>query len=172
MPLSGSAIPPPLQAAPYVVVSRTNEDLSHLKILAICHWVAGGLTGFFSCFAIVYIVMGILMLNGVFSMAPPAPTTRPSPANTLEADRVFGTFMVVFGSLFFIAGITLASLTVYSGFCIKNRKRRTFSIVIAGINCLHMPLGTLLGVFTIIVLVRDSVKALYQTDAVSRLGGA
>jgi hypothetical protein len=31
----------------------------------------------------------------------------------------------------------------------------------AGVECLFMPVGTVLGVFTIIVLVRDSVKELF-----------
>ena len=31
----------------------------------------------------------------------------------------------------------------------------------AGIECIFMPVGTVLGVFTIIVLVRNSVKALF-----------
>jgi hypothetical protein len=35
-------------------------------------------------------------------------------------------------------------------------------MVVAGINCLHIPLGIVLGVFTIIILVRDSVRELYE----------
>ena len=34
--------------------------------------------------------------------------------------------------------------------------------MVAGLNCLHMPLGTLLGVFTFIVLARPSVQALFE----------
>jgi hypothetical protein len=37
-----------------------------------------------------------------------------------------------------------------------------FAGVVAGINCLHIPLGTVLGVFTIVVLIRDSVRELYS----------
>jgi hypothetical protein len=36
-----------------------------------------------------------------------------------------------------------------------------FSLVIAGVNCASFPLGTLLGVFTFIVLLRASVRSLY-----------
>jgi hypothetical protein len=35
-------------------------------------------------------------------------------------------------------------------------------MVIAALLCMFMPFGTVLGVFTIIVLVRDSVKALFN----------
>jgi hypothetical protein len=33
---------------------------------------------------------------------------------------------------------------------------------VAGLNCIQIPLGTALGVFTIMVLTRDSVEAVYQ----------
>ena len=35
-------------------------------------------------------------------------------------------------------------------------------MVIAAINCLHIPIGTMLGIFTFIVLGRDSVRKLYD----------
>jgi hypothetical protein len=36
-----------------------------------------------------------------------------------------------------------------------------FSLVIAGVQCMFAPFGTALGVFTIIVLTRDSVRRQY-----------
>ena len=48
-----------------------------------------------------------------------------------------------------------------SGMFLRARRHRTFSMVIAAINCLHIPLGTLLGVFTLIVLGRESVRRMY-----------
>ena len=35
-------------------------------------------------------------------------------------------------------------------------------MVVAGVACTFAPLGTALGVFTIIVLMRDSVKELFE----------
>jgi len=45
---------------------------------------------------------------------------------------------------------------------IKARRHRAFSLVVSGFNCLHMPLGTVLGVFTFIVLGRESVREIYE----------
>jgi hypothetical protein len=45
------------------------------------------------------------------------------------------------------------------------RKRRKFYIVIAAICCAVFPLGTPLGVFTILVLSRPEVKAMFQQQA-------
>jgi uncharacterized membrane protein HdeD (DUF308 family) len=63
------------------------------------------------------------------------------------------------GAVWFVAS---GILNLISGLCLRSRKGRTFSLVVAGINCLHIPLGTVLGVFTIIVLIRDSVRELYE----------
>jgi hypothetical protein len=41
------------------------------------------------------------------------------------------------------------------------RRYRMFSMLIAGLNCLQVPLGTVLGVFTLLVLSRESVQELY-----------
>jgi len=35
-------------------------------------------------------------------------------------------------------------------------------MIVAGLNCLHIPLGTLLGVFTLVVLSRGSVATMYE----------
>jgi hypothetical protein len=48
---------------------------------------------------------------------------------------------------------------------LRERKNRTFSFVVACVNCIHVPLGTVLGVFTIVVLSRESVKRLYEGTA-------
>jgi hypothetical protein len=39
-----------------------------------------------------------------------------------------------------------------------------FCLVMAGIQCIFMPFGTVLGVFTIIVLMRNSVKEAFTAN--------
>jgi hypothetical protein len=45
---------------------------------------------------------------------------------------------------------------------LRAKKSRLFTIGVAIVNCFWFPLGTALGVFTIIVLARESVQALYR----------
>lgn len=45
---------------------------------------------------------------------------------------------------------------------IRAKRNRTFSIIVSGFNYLDIPIGTLLGVFTIVVLIRKSVQELYD----------
>ena len=52
-----------------------------------------------------------------------------------------------------------AAVNLYSGLFLRKQTHRTFSLVVAGLDCLLIPWGTVLGVFTIVVLTRDSVIA-------------
>jgi hypothetical protein len=65
------------------------------------------------------------------------------------------------GSIFVLAAWTISICTILSGRRIAQRRWQTFSIVMAAINCMIMPFGTVLGIFTIIALTRPEVKAMY-----------
>jgi hypothetical protein len=67
---------------------------------------------------------------------------------------------------------TLAIALLVAGRSLANRKRYTFCLVVAGVECIFVPLGTTLGVFTLIVLLRDSVKRLFETRDESMEPGA
>jgi hypothetical protein len=71
---------------------------------------------------------------------------------------VFKWFYVLMGVWFVMSAV----LNLISGAALLKRKWRMFSIVVAALNCLHMPMGTVLGAFTIIVLLRDSVREVYE----------
>jgi hypothetical protein len=128
-------------------------DADHLKLLSLFHFVGAGLA-----------LLGILFLLAHFAMFHAFLSNpkmwqdqklMPPPA---EFFAMFKWFYLVFGAWFFASG----ALNVISGFCLRARKHRTFSLIVAGINCVHIPLGTVLGVFTIVVLIRDSVRELYD----------
>lgn len=61
-----------------------------------------------------------------------------------------------------LLGWTTGALVIVSGRSIKRRRRRVFSLIVAGLSCLFFPFGTALGVFTFIVLLRPSVERLYR----------
>lgn len=60
------------------------------------------------------------------------------------------------------AGWTLAALLAWAGRCLDRRMHYTFCFVMACVACLFQPFGIVPGVFTIIVLVRPSVKTLFE----------
>jgi uncharacterized membrane protein HdeD (DUF308 family) len=73
-------------------------------------------------------------------------------------------FYLFFAFWFVASGVA----NLLSGIFLRARKHRMFSLVVGAFNCIYLPLGTVLGVFTIIVLMRDSVRALYEERAGAR----
>jgi hypothetical protein len=67
------------------------------------------------------------------------------------------------GAVFFVAGIVMAICILITGQCLSRRKGYSFALVMACIECLFVPFGTILGVFTIVALSRESVKALFPS---------
>jgi hypothetical protein len=125
-----------------------NKDLEHLKLLWIFHYVDAGMTAVISCIPFLHFFMGLALATGAL------PDTDP------EAKPIGLAIMVIAG-LFILAGWMLAALIAFAGRSLQTRKRYTYCLVVAGINCIFIPVGTVLGVFTIIVLTRESVKRLF-----------
>ena len=72
-----------------------------------------------------------------------------------------GWFFVAFSGAFILAGWAFAICLFLAGRYLAQQRHYTFCLVMAGVACMFMPFGTVLGVFTIIVLVRESVKELF-----------
>jgi hypothetical protein len=51
-----------------------------------------------------------------------------------------------------------------AGRFLARRKHHLFCLVVAGVECLFFPFGTVLGVFTIIVLMRPSVQQAFEAN--------
>jgi len=66
----------------------------------------------------------------------------------------------------------LAVLMIIAGRFLAKRRHHTFCIVVAAIACLFMPFGTILGVFTLVVLMRDSVRLQFDAIAAPAVPGA
>ena len=76
-------------------------------------------------------------------------------------DQVMGLMKYMYLLMGFIGSLfTVSCLT--TGFCFLNKKHHTLAIVGAGISCLSIPLGTALGVWAIMVLFDENVKAEFK----------
>lgn len=126
------------------------QDQEHLQLLAIFHYIVGGLAGLFSFFPLLYGAFGLLILH-----APTHPQHGEPPPPFL------GWLFIGFGFFFFVLGLIFAACVVLSGRFIAHRAHYWFAFVLACIECLFFPFGVILGVFTIVVLSRSSVKELF-----------
>jgi hypothetical protein len=131
---------------------QQNADSEHLKLLSIFHYVVSGVAALFACFPIIHLVFGLF-----FILAP-----EKFGHGNQQLPALIGWFFVVFASVFILLGWTFAILVLITGRCIARRKHHTFCFVAACVECLFMPFGTVLGVFTILVLNRQSVKGLFK----------
>jgi len=130
----------------------TNEDSKNLDLLSMFHYIVGGITALFSCLPFIHVFIGLAMISGKFadnhSSGPPEPW--------------FGWLFVIMGAVFIVLGWGLAICMIIAGKKLKARKGRLFCMVVAGVECMLMPFGTVLGVFTLIVLNKDPVRVLFD----------
>jgi hypothetical protein len=132
--------------------SLVDRDREHLRLLSIFHYVFGGLAAVFACFPSLYVLLGAAIAGGGAAQ----------PDDSGQAAAAVGLMVAGIGGVCVVSAWTIAGLIVYAGKCLAGERHLTFCMVIAGIECLTPPLGTILGVFTLVVLCRPSVKELFE----------
>ncbi len=146
--------PPTPSALPPDVASQNQQrkDREHLKLLAIFHFVFAGL----ALVGIGFLCVHYAVMHTVFANPEMWKSQQQAmpPKAFLDAFIWFYLFM---GVLLFTGLV----LNVLSGLFLLQKRNRLFSLIIGGLNCLQIPFGTALGVFTILVLSRDTVRELY-----------
>ena len=125
-----------------------NEDQNQLELLSVFHYVVAGLAALFGLVPIFHLVFGIGM---IFS----------STATASGPEAIFGWLFVIFPLMIIACAWAYAICLVYAGRYLRQQSRYTFCLVMAAISCAFMPFGTVLGIFTILVLMRPSVQRLF-----------
>src|SRR5437667_8957675 len=132
-----------------------NHDNEHLRLLAIFHYVVAGLAALFSFFPLLYTTVGAIFIFA-------ARHGTPKPGEELPPEFL-GWIFLVLGLLLFLLGVAMAICILIAGRCLSRRRFYSFALVMACVECLFIPFGTILGIFTIIALSRESVKAVFST---------
>ena len=127
-------------------------DRDQLQILWILHLVSAIL----SLIALAFLG---LWTAAVLSMAGGRGGGPPAGMATLMA-AIGGGAALLTGAT--AAGQFLAAWNLY------RRRGRTVCLVVAAVECLNVPLGTALGVFTFVVLSRPGVRAAFERDEYRR----
>jgi len=132
-----------------------SQDEEHLRLLSIFHYVVGGLGALVSFFALIYTAAGWFMLYAA---------AHPQKIHGEPPSAFAGWLFIILGAVFFLGGETVATCIILSGRFLARRRRYWFVFVLACMECLFFPFGTILGVFTIVVLARRSVKELFGVE--------
>ena len=146
-PSAPSTVPPDVATK-----NQQRRDREHVKLLAIFHFVFAGL----AFVGIGFLCVHYAIMHTVFS--------NPELWKSQQQAMPPRAFLDAFIWFYLFIGVLLLTglvLNVLSGFFLLQKRNRLFSLIIGGLNCLQIPFGTALGVFTILVLSRDSVRELY-----------
>ena len=130
---------------------------NNLNILSILHYIFAGITGLSACFPIFHLIMGLTMLFGDFYPQEVSPE-MPFPY------EVFGLMFTIIPAAIILLGWAFAIAAAISGHFLSQQKNYTYCLIVAGISCIFMPFGTILGVFTLVELLNDDVKVLFYQE--------
>jgi len=148
--MPAGAAPPP-GALYYTTVDK---DASDLRTLSIFWYIVAGLQALATCLILLYfvVVLGFTLIGG----AAGASSNEPGAAVPIVG---VGAMFLCFLMIPLATVATFAYLNYTVAKSLVARKNLTLIYVMAGIMCLGLPLGTVLGVFTFITLSRPSIKA-------------
>ena len=118
-------------------------DGRHLRWLALAHFVHAALTGLMVFAPGCMCCLGLGLVSGI--------------SREREAPEI-GLFMMIGSLISFPIVLGYAALLALLAFLISRRRAYGLCVGLAVISCLDLPFGLLLGVATLIVLMRDSVR--------------
>ena len=130
-------------------MSTQEKDTLHL--LAIFHYVIAGLIAMIACIPLIHLTIGLFITAGGIASEEP----------------VLGMAGIVFtlvASLIILIGWGLAVFVFLSGKNLDRQVKYQFCMIGAAVLCIFMPLGTILGVFTLVTLQDEAVKALFRSN--------
>ncbi|CAN5449303.1 hypothetical protein BH09VER1_BH09VER1_35770 [soil metagenome] len=170
--MSAMELPPPTALDEKSIVTR-----ERLRLLSLGYKISGVIGVVMVSFLLFHLV-----IFTTISFLPPTAFTPPAKSSSSQVEsgsRVepssprhdalfpFFIFRIVAGviGLVILSGWILGALTFYAGHCLARRQHRTFIQVMAALNCLWIPYGTLLGVFTFIVLNTPEAEAEFPAMA-------
>lgn len=121
----------------------------HLTLFAIMHF----------CLAGLLVSATIPSLSMLFLNPNPVVTPHPNGGDLITVGSPMHGFAIMASTI----GLLCASVVVIAGLKLKSRRSRMFCMVVAGLECLFIPLGTVLGVFTLIVLNKAEARDIFNT---------
>ncbi len=140
-----------------IEAEERERDEEHLRLLSIFHYVLAGLATLAAFFPGIYLLMGIWMILGGFGPA----------GNRAEIEKT-GWYMVIIAGGLVLLALIYAVMTALAGRFLALRRNRLYCLVMAAFTCLLFPIGTLLGIFTLVVLGRPKVNRLFAASRESR----
>lgn len=126
-----------------------SSDRDTLHLLAIFHFVLAGFIALMACIPLIHLTGGVFMIFGGVAEQEPGLS-------------VAGGFFALFAGAIILVGWGIAYLVFRAGKSLDRQENYQQCLVAAAILCLFMPFGTILGVFTLVMLNNDNIKMLFR----------
>jgi hypothetical protein len=130
------------------------RDLEHLKLLAIFNYILAGISALGGCFPVLHLLAGVFIVSAASSQGQ-------------TPGAVAGIVFIGFAVVIILLAWGLAAVNYFAAQGLAHQKRYGYCKAIAVIQCFFFPLGTILGVFTLIVLQRDTVRELFDRNSLN-----
>jgi hypothetical protein len=134
----------------------------HIKILAILNIVMGGLTA----------LLGIAVLLLMGGLAGVIAASLRSSLGEADGGAIAAPLIATIGVCVAAFLLLLAAPAVIGGFGLLHYKpwSRVWMIVVSGFHLLHVPLGTALGVYGLVVLLNEETHRILESGGTAQVG--
>ena len=126
-----------------------------LKILSICYYIQAGIIACYSLF-----LLGYASFIGTLIHIIQQHSDR---TGGRDMPPWLGSLLATIFVMAFLFMMSIALCQFLTGRWLTHHKNRLFCQVIAGFSCLAVPYGTVLGVFTFLVLSRPEARSLFAS---------
>lgn len=132
-----------------------NEDIRYLNLLAVFHFIVACIVALLACLPLINLFIGFSVLEEI---------PRAIAQGELFPPHAFVPFImfILLPVTFSVIGWMFAVAIALNAYYIKNRKWLNYCLVVGGIETIFIPFGTVLGVFTIILLTKPNIKTLFD----------
>jgi hypothetical protein len=132
-----------------MAVQDPRRDAEHLTLLSVAYYVVSALTLAWALVPLFHVGFGTWVVR--------RPETFGLPAT--GQTRLVGGLLIAIAATWLVLALALSVTLLLLARSLARRRRYVFCLVAAGVTAaLCVPLGTILGILTIVVLLRPSVK--------------
>ncbi len=133
--------------------NEANPDERHLRILSIFYYLLATGSALTGCIVMSFALLGVAMMAGLIEAVP------------RELAMFFGLILTLIEAALGLFVWTMCLLEALTARSLGTHSRYRFCFVMACIELLNFPFGTVLGIITIVMLSRPGVLALYEGRA-------
>ncbi len=138
-----------------------SKDEQYLRILSVFYYLSGCIVVLFACFPIIHLTVDL----GLPSVGLGSGSTE-----TIFLAPI-GLFFILIAGNIIVLGWAFAVCMIIAGCFLTVKRNYIFCLVMAGVACVFMPFGAVLGLLAIITLTKPTVKEPFQAHRLAQQTG-